>query len=112
MTMARPPRTLIAAFLVSTSLVPAAAEQAALVLGKKVFLEIAKPSCGRCHTLADAGATGTLGQNLDNLKPTADQIRIAVTKGIGPMPPNTLLTKEQIDAVATYVAAVAGRTSR
>jgi mono/diheme cytochrome c family protein len=30
--------------------------------GKKLF----KDKCGSCHTLADAGTTGTIGPNLDN----------------------------------------------
>ena len=30
--------------------------------GKKLF----KATCGSCHTLADAGTTGTIGPNLDN----------------------------------------------
>ena len=30
--------------------------------GKQLF----KTKCGSCHTLADAGTTGTIGPNLDN----------------------------------------------
>ena len=33
--------------------------------GKDVFLEVANPSCGNCHTYAAAGTTQTLGPNLD-----------------------------------------------
>jgi mono/diheme cytochrome c family protein len=45
---------------------------------------------------------------LDELKPTTDRVRTAVTKGIGPMPPNSSLTREQVEAVALYVSTVAG----
>ncbi len=34
--------------------------------GKKVFTT----NCGSCHTLADAGTDGSVGPNLDDLKPT------------------------------------------
>ena len=33
--------------------------------GKEVFLNVAKPSCGNCHTYGPAGTTQTLGPNLD-----------------------------------------------
>ena len=34
--------------------------------GKQVFADAA---CGSCHTLDAAGSTGTIGPNLDTLKP-------------------------------------------
>lgn len=87
----------------------AQADDAALALGKRVFLEIAQPQCALCHTLADAGASGAVGPVLDELRPTADRVRAAVINGIGPMPPNSVLTKEQVEAVALYVSSVAGK---
>ncbi len=84
------------------------ADEAAMALGKKVFLELSSPQCALCHTLADAGASGAVGPVLDELKPTADRVRTAVTKGIGPMPANTLLTREQVEALALYVSTVTG----
>jgi len=87
----------------------AQADEAALALGKRVFLEIAQPQCALCHTLADAGASGAVGPVLDELRPTADRVRAAVINGIGPMPPNSVLTKEQVEAVALYVSSVAGK---
>ena len=36
--------------------------------GKQVF---ASAGCGGCHTLKDAGSTGNVGPNLDQLKPSA-----------------------------------------
>jgi cytochrome c6 len=89
---------------------PASADEAALELGKKVFLEISEPRCGLCHTLADAGTTGEVGPILDELKPDAMRVKAAVVNGIGPMPANEILTEEQIDAVALYVSSVAAET--
>jgi mono/diheme cytochrome c family protein len=34
--------------------------------GKEIFTATAQPTCASCHTLADAGATGTVGPNLDD----------------------------------------------
>lgn len=74
-----------------------------------MFLEVSQPQCALCHTLADAGASGGIGPILDELKPTADRVRTAVVNGIGPMPPNASLTREEIEAVAIYVSTVAGK---
>ena len=35
------------------------------VAGKEIFTSVAQPSCTTCHTLADAGATGMVGPNLE-----------------------------------------------
>ena len=43
--------------------------------------------CVGCHTLADAGATGTVGPNLDEAKPPYDLVVKRVTNGMGAMPP-------------------------
>lgn len=102
-------RTMLGVLFLATQVFPAGAEEAALALGKKVFLELSQPQCGLCHTLADAGAQGQIGPILDELMPTADRVRTAVTNGIGPMPPNEGLTKDQIEAVALYVSTVAGK---
>lgn len=72
--------------------------------GKKVFLEQAQPSCTVCHTLNDAGSAGAIGPNLDELKPSADQVVNAVSGGVGIMPAfDGSLSEEQIKAVAYYV---------
>jgi mono/diheme cytochrome c family protein len=102
-------RMILVAGLLLASASFAQADEAALALGKKVFNEIAQPQCALCHTLADAGATGAVGPVLDELRPTADRVRAAVINGIGPMPPNSVLSKEQVEAVALYVSSVAGK---
>ena len=63
-----------------------------------------KAMCGTCHVLQAAGSEGDIGPNLDQLKPTMDQIIYVVVNGIGVMPPwEGILTKEEIEAVAYYV---------
>ena len=79
-------------------------------LGQKVFTELSQPPCALCHALAAAGAAGTIGPSLDELKPDRAKVLQAVTKGVGVMPPFAgKLTPEQIEAVADYVAKTAGK---
>jgi mono/diheme cytochrome c family protein len=35
--------------------------------GKEIFTTTAQPPCASCHTLQEAGASGTVGPNLDNV---------------------------------------------
>ena len=78
-------------------------------LGRKVFTDLAQPPCALCHTLKAAGAFGTIGPSLDELKPDPARTAEAVRKGMGVMPPYAgKLTAEQIEAVSRYVAEVAG----
>ncbi len=71
--------------------------------GKAVF---ASAGCGGCHTLKAAGSTGTVGPNLDQLKPPLDRIVIQVDNGGGPMPAfKGQLTDKQIQDVAAFVYA-------
>jgi mono/diheme cytochrome c family protein len=87
-----------------TTTEPAAAGDAAA--GKQVF---ASAGCAACHTLADAGATGSVGPNLDEAKPPASLVVERVTNGKPPMPPfKGQLSEEQIQDVAAYVSSVAG----
>ena len=75
--------------------------------GREVFLEAAEPQCAVCHTLADAGSAGEIGPNLDAMELTPERVRAAVSGGLGVMPAyEGVLTEEQIDAVAAYVASV------
>ena len=74
--------------------------------GKKIFQQ----KCASCHTLKGAGATGTIGPNLDQLMPSFEVAQKQVTNGGGAMPAfKSQLTKAQIDAVARYVASNAGK---
>jgi Cytochrome C oxidase, cbb3-type, subunit III len=78
------------------------------VAGKAVFLGAS--ACGGCHTLADAGTSGTVGPNLDDAKPSFDLVVERVTNGAGAMPPfKDTLSQQQINDVAAYVSSVAGK---
>ena len=66
--------------------------------------------CAGCHTLAAAGATGTTGPNLDQLKPSTGVVAHQVMVGGGLMPAfQGKLSPAQIQAVAKYVSSSAGK---
>ena len=74
--------------------------------GKQVFTQ----NCGGCHTLKEAGTSGSVGPDLDELKPPEATVVRQVNNGGGPMPAfKGKLSDAQIDAVATYVSTVAGQ---
>lgn len=80
-------------------------EEALATEGKTIF----ETNCATCHTLADAGATGTVGPDLDQLKPEKPLVETQVTNGGGGMPAfKGILSEEEIEAVSEYVAKVAG----
>jgi mono/diheme cytochrome c family protein len=82
-----------------------AASAVTAAAGKKVFLA----TCTSCHTLADAGSTGTVGPNLDDLEPDMATVVHQVTNGGGAMPAFAgRLSDVQIKSVAKYVSSVAG----
>ncbi len=89
--------------------------------GKELFVQ----SCASCHTLADAGTTGEIGPNLDNaffasrrdglgestiLQVVRGQIAYPVTETSTGAPgmPADLVTGQDAEDVASYVASVAG----
>ena len=75
--------------------------------GKQIFTQ----NCKSCHTLKDAGATGSVGPNLDDLKPDEARVKRQVENGGGPMPAfKGKLSDAQITAVSTYVSTVAGQS--
>lgn len=74
--------------------------------GKSIF----QAKCASCHTLKDAGTTGTVGPNLDQLKPPFSIVQNQVIHGGAVMPAfKGVLTDAQIKAVAKYVSSVAGK---
>lgn len=84
-----------------------AGEEKAREQGRQLFLEGAQPTCGTCHALEDAGTSGAIGPNLDNLQPTEKAVRSAVRDGVGVMPPfGDSLSDEEIEAIAKYVVSV------
>jgi mono/diheme cytochrome c family protein len=81
--------------------------EAAAAEGKQIFTQ----SCGTCHTLSDAGTSGNVGPNLDDLKPDEQRVANAIEKGgagTGAMPAN-IVTGSEAEAVAAYVSSVAGK---
>lgn len=80
-----------------------------LGVGEKLFTQTALPPCAVCHTLADAGATGKIGPNLDVLQPDSDSVYAAVKGGLGVMPAyKDALSEQQLQAIAAYVAEASG----
>jgi cytochrome c oxidase subunit 2 len=90
--------------------------------GKTLFTKAASPACGSCHTLADAGATGTIGPNLGKVLKGRDAKFIQqsiedpsafVEKGFqnGIMPSNykATLKPEEIKALTDYLVKVASK---
>jgi cytochrome c oxidase subunit 2 len=90
--------------------------------GKTLFTTAAKPSaCSSCHTLADAGATATIGPNLDQVVPKLSAAEVKqsiedpnakITEGYQPdiMPQfGETLSAAQIDALVKYLKEVAGK---
>jgi glucose dehydrogenase/mono/diheme cytochrome c family protein len=79
--------------------------EALLTEGKTIFTT----NCASCHTLSEAGTTGTVGPNLDELEPEKSLVETQVTNGGGPMPAfSGILSPQEIEAVAEYVSTVAG----
>ena len=74
--------------------------------GGSVF---ASAGCGSCHTLQAAHSTGTVGPNLDALKPDYQAATAQVTNGGAGMPAfNGQLNTKQIADVAAYVVTSTG----
>ena len=87
----------------------AAGRDAQLAEGRALFVGGATPPCAICHTLKDAGATGSVGPALDEVRPDEERVAAAVRGGIGAMPSFAdSLTDAQIRALARYVAKVSG----
>jgi mono/diheme cytochrome c family protein len=87
---------------------PAGGESAAAGEGKTIF----SANCASCHTLEAAGASGTVGPDLDELKPDEATVEKQVINGGGPMPAfgkQEILSPEEIETVSAYVADEAGK---
>jgi mono/diheme cytochrome c family protein len=74
--------------------------------GAKVF---ADAGCGNCHTMRAANAKGTIGPDLDQLRPNEQKVVKQVTNGGNGMPAfKDKLTPTEIQQVAAFVATAAG----
>jgi len=86
--------------------IPAVYKHGDPTAGKQVFLTA---GCAGCHTLKDAGATGTVGPNLDQVQPPLSRVVPQVINGGPVMPPfKGKLTPKQIADVAAYVVKATG----
>jgi mono/diheme cytochrome c family protein len=86
---------------------PAPAGEGDAANGKDVYVSA---GCTTCHTLSDAGSTGTVGPNLDETTPDAALVVDRVTNGAGAMPAfKDRLSEQEIADVAAYVSSVAGQ---
>lgn len=91
----------------STEDLPALELKGDATAGKEIF---AAQGCTACHTLAAAGATGTVGPNLDEAKPSYELAVTRVTLGQGGMPKfGDKLEPQQIADVAEFVSSSAGQ---
>ena len=104
----------VAAYVASVAALPVRAQpgsrgrrrggrRASAADGKAIFAEA---GCGGCHTLEAAGASGNVGPNLDDAKPSKELVIDRVTNGKGAMPSfKDSYSAEQIAAVADFVVA-------
>jgi cytochrome c oxidase subunit 2 len=89
---------------------------------KALFTKTASPACGSCHTLSDAGASGTIGPDLDKtlkgrdakfVQQSIEDPSAFVEKGFqdGIMPNNykATLKPEEIKALTDYLVKVASK---
>ena len=85
---------------------PALALEGDAAAGKEVF---ASAGCAACHTLSEANASGTVGPNLDDAKPSDELVVERVTLGQGGMPSfKDQLQPQQIADVAAFVSSATG----
>jgi uncharacterized cupredoxin-like copper-binding protein len=100
---------LVVAALAAASVAAAASTPTATQIsaGKKVF---ASAGCGKCHTLTAAGSHGTVGPNLNTVKPALGAIQTQVSDGGRFMPPfgassGGSLSAAQVADVSAFVYA-------
>lgn len=72
----------------------------------------ASQGCGGCHALSEAGATATVGPNLDETQLSQEEIAAVVSNGRNQMPAfSNTLGEDEITAVAAYVSESAAAAS-
>jgi mono/diheme cytochrome c family protein len=80
---------------------PASTVDGDAAAGEEVY---AANGCGSCHTLEEAGTSGSIGPNLDDSQPDFELVVDRVTNGAGAMPPfGEVLSEQEIADVAAYV---------
>ena len=82
------------------------------IIAAALLAVAALAGCGGCHTLAAAGTSGTVGPNLDQLKPDYRAVTAQVTNGGAQMPAfKSKLSAQQIADVAAFVVDSTGGTA-
>ena len=85
----------------TTSEEPSSTVEGDAANGAQIF---ASAGCGGCHTMEEAGSSGTVGPNLDESQPDQALTIDRVTNGQGAMPAfSDSLSEQEIADVATYV---------
>ena len=90
--------------------------------GKTIFTKTASPACGSCHTLSDAGTTGTIGPDLDKFLKNKDAnfiqqsiedpsayVEKRFPDGVMPANYKQTLQPEEIKALTDYLVKVASK---
>jgi mono/diheme cytochrome c family protein len=80
----------------------AADERAAAIRADADARTLFETLCAVCHTLSAAGATGEVGPNFDETRPSAEEVRVQVRRTIA-------LPADQERALIEYVVANAGK---
>ncbi len=96
--------TLSALVLSLLSTAALATDTAQIAHGKTLFNSGAQPiACAVCHTLQDAGATGAIGPDLNEIKPDAERLRKTMMEGVGVMPSFAAMDEADREAIIAYV---------
>lgn len=106
-------KSLVAALFAGLAQAASAAgpDAAQLERGKTLFISAAVPACAICHTMADAGSSGSIGPDLDELKPDMERVKKALREGMGAMPSfAATMSEDDMNAVAAYVVHATGAT--
>jgi cytochrome c6 len=106
------PSTVIGTISTTTSSSPSVPASQLKGDSKKGSSVFASAGCGGCHTLEAAHSSGTVGPNLDQLKPDYQAVTAQVTNGGGAMPAfKSKLSTQQIADVSAYVVDSTGGTA-
>jgi mono/diheme cytochrome c family protein len=96
---------LVAVSIAGPALAADVPDAAQLEKGKTLFKSAAVPACAICHTLQDAGTSGAIGPDLDELKPDMERVLKVLKSGLGAMPSYAAtMSEDDMKAVAAYVS--------
>ena len=73
--------------------------------------ELFAARCGSCHTLKEAGTSGRIGPNFDQVRLTRPVILSTIKHGAPPMPAN-LVTGRDAQRIADFLVSASGSAAR